>query len=70
VVIASRRSASCLLLAVPLLTYVLYRHSEERRGSAGMGGQELKSMGGLTRREIELGALVCWRWRCGSSRAP
>src|SRR5512137_2492185 len=48
-----------LLLAVPLLTYVLYP-PEVKSGTEvpEWAAKELKAMGGLTRREIEMGALV------------
>jgi L-tartrate/succinate antiporter len=48
-----------LLLAVPLLTYVLYP-PEVKKGTEvpAWAARELKTMGGLTRREIELAALV------------
>lgn len=48
-----------LLLAVPLLTYVLYP-PEVKKGDEvpKWASKELKSMGGWTRREIELSALV------------
>ncbi|MGB2819213.1 MAG: anion permease [Burkholderiaceae bacterium] len=48
-----------LLLAVPLLTYFLYP-PEVKSGDEvpAWAAKELKSMGGLTRREIEMAALV------------
>ena len=48
-----------LLLAVPLLTYFLYP-PEVKSGEEvpAWAAKELKSMGGLTRREIEMAALV------------
>jgi L-tartrate/succinate antiporter len=48
-----------LLLAVPLLTYVLYP-PEVKKGTEvpAWAAKELKTMGGLTRREVELAALV------------
>ncbi len=48
-----------LLLAVPLLTYVLYPPQVKSGDQVpAWAAKELKSMGGLTRREIELAALV------------
>ena len=48
-----------LLLAVPLLTYVLYPPQVKSGDEVpAWAAKELKSMGGLTRREIELAALV------------
>ncbi len=48
-----------LLLAVPLLTYLLYPPVVKSGDEVPTwAAAELKSMGGLTRREIELGALV------------
>jgi len=48
-----------LLLAVPLLTYFLYP-PEVKKGDEvpAWAAKELKALGGLTRREIELAALV------------
>ncbi|HET9023089.1 MAG TPA: anion permease [Burkholderiaceae bacterium] len=48
-----------LLLAVPLLTYVLYPPQVKSGNEVpAWAAKELKSMGGLTRREIEMAALV------------
>jgi L-tartrate/succinate antiporter len=48
-----------LLLAVPLLTYFLYPPQVKSGDEVpAWAAKELKSMGGLTRREIELAALV------------
>jgi L-tartrate/succinate antiporter len=48
-----------LLLAVPLLTYVLYPPQVKSGDEVpAWAAKELKSMGGLTSREIELAALV------------
>jgi L-tartrate/succinate antiporter len=48
-----------LLLAVPLLTYVLYPPTVKSGDEVpAWAAKELKSMGGWTRREIELAALV------------
>jgi len=48
-----------LLLAVPLLTYMLYPPVVKSGDEVpAWAAKELESMGGLTRREIELGALV------------
>src|SRR5512139_653850 len=48
-----------LLLAVPLLTYVLYPPTVKSGDEVpAWAAKELKSMGGLTSRELELGGLV------------
>lgn len=59
-----------LLIVAPWLSYVLYKpevtHSAE---VAAWAGDELKTMGKLTRKEMTLIGLVLLSWACGYSAA-